>query len=103
MIFVGELRVLEATFTYLSAQMILKRRALLGWEDHDDKHIAILNRLVSFEVVGNKQRITYEPDPRHAELIVQSFGLQGKTTKGVSSTLARSRRDLDPVRCVSAT
>eukprot|EP00971_Amphidinium_carterae_P098911 1956137-Amphidinium_carterae.1 len=62
--------------------MLIKRKALLGPEERDDKHAVILNRLVSW-VPG--KGISIEADPRHAELIVHGMHLGGNDSKAVST------------------
>ena len=42
----------------------------------DDKAVRILNRVVYWDAEG----IKYEPDQRHAEIIIQQLGLKGKKT-----------------------
>ena len=77
----------------LSKRYELKLRATLGPEPQDDTSVRILNRIVSWEEAG----ITYEPDQRHAELIVRELGLSAAnkvTTPGVKES-ARSAQALD--------
>ena len=64
--------------------MILKKRAVLGFEAGDDHHITLLNRLVDFTVEDGVETIRYEPDPRHVELVCQQVGI-GPRSKGVST------------------
>ena len=85
MIFGGEDHWVDEVHAKLGKEMILKLRAKMGFEDGDDKHISILNRLVSFETIDGVNRISYEPDPRHAEILVKNFGLNGGQTRGVST------------------
>ena len=55
----------------LATQFELKIRGRLGEAPSDDKEIRILNRIVRILPRG----ISYEADPRHAELLVKSLGL----------------------------
>ena len=70
---------------------------LLGPESTDDKELSFLNRIVRYypgsessagraasggsgSSVGHAAldfRLEYEPDPRHAELVIQQLGLEG--------------------------
>ena len=60
---------------YLSKHMLVQRKALLGPGANDDKHASILNRLISYRVGGEKNCMAMEPDPRHAEILVEELGL----------------------------
>ena len=55
---------------------------VIGHEDEDEKQMKILNRIITVEPNG----YTYEPDSRHAELIIKELGL--KDAKAVSSPVA---------------
>ena len=71
----------------LRKHMLVQRKALLGPDPSDDKHAMILNRLVSYvdDPYGVKSRITMEPDPRHAQILVHELGLSGHGSKAVST------------------
>ena len=45
----------------------------------------ILNRLIDFTVGEDGPVITYEPDPRHVDLLLEHMGLEGAKVKGVST------------------
>ena len=64
----------------ISERFEVKFRGRLGPEVGDDKSIGLLNRVISWTDAG----IEYEPDQRHAELIIQQLGLK-EGSKGVSS------------------
>ena len=83
--FAGEPKFLEEIYVGLSKDMVLKKRALLGFERGDDKHITILNRLVDMEVINGVQTITYEPDPRHVDLVIKHMSMIGSKVKSVST------------------
>ena len=56
----------------------LKLKGLLGEADHLDKEVRVLNRVVRLDAAG----VRYEADPRHAEMLIQSGGLElGKSRK----------------------
>jgi hypothetical protein len=66
----------------------------LGPEDKDDKAIRILNRVVSWDSEG----IKYEPDQRHAEVIIEQLGVkakQGIATPGVKPADAKDEEGDD--------
>ena len=65
--------------------MILKKRATLGWQEGDDRSVTLLNRMITLSHRYGKRMIAYEPDPRHAELLVKSFGLDDSRARGVST------------------
>ncbi|CAK0909172.1 unnamed protein product, partial [Prorocentrum cordatum] len=85
MVFGGEGEVVDRAFKVLRIPMILKLRARLGFDSGDAKHISILSRLLTFEVCDGKHVIRYEPDPRHAEILVLTFGLNRPSAKRVST------------------
>ena len=57
-------KIIEAAFEITSTK--------IGPEDGDKKQVKVLNRTVTY----TKSGIEYEPDPRHAELIVRDLGLE---------------------------
>ena len=72
-------------FEELSKVMILKKRATLGWQEGDDRNLTLSNRIITLSHRDGKRMIAYEPDPRHAELLVKSFGLDDSRARGVST------------------
>ena len=84
--------------------MILKRRAMLGFEPEDDKHISVLNRLLTIATVDGQDCLKYEPDPWHAEILVSLCGLMGVHHQGsedpkrrrLSTTTSERWRALTP-------
>ena len=70
----------------ISAQgLILKRRAILGPDDGDDKTVTILNRLVTWVCLsGSRNQIEIEADPRHREILLAQMNLDGANAKSVS-------------------
>jgi len=56
----------------------VKMRGRMGRDAGDDKHMRILNRIVTWTNEG----IEYEPDQRHAEIIIKMMGLD-KSEKSV--------------------
>ena len=53
----------------------MKNRRRLGPDKHDQKSISIVNRCVEWRSDG----IHYEPDPRHAEIIIDEMGVQNSS------------------------
>ena len=84
-IIVGEEADITADHEYLSKHMILNKRAMSRWDDNDDKQINVLNRLITLSRESGNRTIEFEPDPRHAELIVREYGLEGFRRKCVST------------------
>jgi len=76
--FTGELEALRQIARDMEKSYELKVRGILGDEAGDDKRITILSRVVEWVQEG----IRYVADPRHAEEIVQHFGLDG-SSKGL--------------------
>ena len=78
----GDGESLQWLLAELQKQYELKLRATLGPDAHDDKDVRILNRVVQWTQDG----ITYEPDQRHADIVVRELGLakaKGVSTPGV--------------------
>ena len=67
----------------------IKVRAILGAGRDDAKEVRILNRYVRWKSDGGKNWMEYEPDPRHAELIVKSLNLE--SAKGVTTPSVKKR------------
>eukprot|EP00973_Karenia_brevis_P035574 4905582-Karenia_brevis.AAC.1 len=49
---------------------------IIGPELDDKKQLKVLNRIITYTQDG----IEYEPDPRHAEIIVQELGLHASNS-----------------------
>ena len=64
---------LDAYEAGLAKYFELKIKGRLGLDAKDDKEMRVLNRIVRVDPSG----LSYEADPRHAELLVQSMNLQG--------------------------
>ena len=72
----------------LNGGLILKRRAILGLDDCDDKTVTFLDRLVTWVCLsGSGNQIDIEADPRHREREV-SDDSSGEDT-GVDAADAR--------------
>ncbi len=69
----------------LDKMLIAKQRALIGAAEKDDKHTDILNRLLPLKSHGRRFVPQYEPDPRHAEILVNMMGLDGARPKNVNT------------------
>ena len=70
-----------------------KLRGRLGLEDHDLKEIRMLNRIIRITPTG----LLYEADPRHAELLAKSMGLDNckqMSTPGVKKAFTEDVMDL---------
>ena len=81
----GERRDTEWLTAQISARFIVKDRGCLGPRDDDLKEFNLLHRVLKYYPPGAEggERIEYQADPRHAEIIVKQCGLQGSETKGV--------------------
>eukprot|EP00959_Pyramimonas_sp_CCMP1952_P128357 2683886-Pyramimonas_sp.AAC.1 len=77
LVLIGEADHTYSLFDEVGKHMILKKRGVLGFEDVDDAHITILNRLVDFCTKDGVPTVTFEPDPRHVDLLVDQLGLTG--------------------------
>ena len=56
----------------IKEKFVVKFKARLGPEDDDGKSVRVLNRVIEWSDKG----ISYEPDQRHAELIVASVSVE---------------------------
>ena len=81
----GEPHFVDHVTANLKESMRLKIRARMGFGPGEDRHIAVLNRLLSLDVMNGRQVLRIEPDPRHAALIVRQAGLDGDRAKGVTT------------------
>ena len=87
----------------LRSVMILQRRAKLGWGAADDKHVTILNRLVDLK--DDSCVVTFEPDPRHVDLLRGLVGFDGRS-KSVTTPADKRLEDMhdeEPLSRVQAT
>ena len=73
----------------MSSHHTIKVRAILGAGRGDAKEVRILNRHVRWNSDGERSWIEYEPDPRHAELIIESLNLE--SAKGVTTPSVKKR------------
>ena len=73
----------------MSSHYTIKVRAVLGAGRDDAKEVRILNRYVRWNSDGERSWIEYEPDPRHAELIVKLLNLE--SAKGVTTPSVKKR------------
>ena len=69
----------------LNEGLILKRRAILGPNDCDDKTVTILNRLVTWVCPsGSHNQIEIGADPRHRGILLAQMNLDGGNVKSVT-------------------
>ena len=74
----------------LNEGLILKRRAIPGPDDGDDKTVTILNRLVTWVCLsGSRNEIEIEADPRHREVLLAQMNLDGVNVKSVTTPPVR--------------
>ena len=73
----------DAKLTRFAAQMRKHPKCkiqIVGPETKDDKHVKVLNRIITWQEKDGHQMMTYEADPRHAEIIKSEMGVnQAKT------------------------
>ena len=85
----GDSEALSEVERAMSDHYTIKVRAILGAGCDDAKEVRILNRYVRWKSDGGKNWMEYEPDPRHAELIVKSLNLE--SAKGVTTPSVKKR------------
>ena len=71
----------------LSKEIQLKSKGVLGPRADlgDIQEVRVLNRLLRYTVKEGVNTVEWEPDPRHAELILRGLGLDDKKAKSLSS------------------
>ena len=74
--FLGDHIALDWCTTVMQEEYDIKNNGNLGPDKHDQRPIAILNRCVEWRSEG----IYYEPDPRHAEIIIDEIGFQNSSS-----------------------
>ena len=85
-IITGESMQLEWRESRLNEGLIIKRRAIPGPDDGDDKTVTILNRLVTWVCLsGSRNQIEIEADPRHREILLAQMNLDGANVKSVTT------------------
>ena len=85
----GDSEALSEVERAMSDHLTIKVRAVLGAGRDDAKEVRILNRYVRWNSDGGRNWIEYEPDPRHAELIVKLLNLD--SAKGVTTPSVKKR------------
>ena len=86
---VGDDEALSEVEHVMSSHYTIKVQAILGAGRDDAKEMRILNRYVRWNSDGERSWIEYEPDPRHAELMVKSLNLE--SAKGVTTPSVKKR------------
>ena len=80
----------------LGKSMVLKRRALLGPDATDDKQVTFLNRILTYgRTSEGLEKIDWESDPRHVDILLRELSLDGKTAKAVSTPGVKDSKYLD--------
>ena len=83
---IGRKEQLDWFRTHIRNRLEVTFRARLGPSEEEDKAVRILNRIVEWADDG----IKYEADQRHAEILINEFGLQA--TKGVDTPASPDHR-----------
>ena len=94
--FLGDDAACDWATTIMQEEYDIKLRGRLGPAKHDQKSVTILNRCLEWRNDG----LYYEPDPRHAELIVREMevgNMASVVTPGIK-TSAIAEED-DPLLC----
>ena len=73
----------------LMEELILKRQAVLGLDDGDDKMVTILNRLVTWVCLsGSRKQIEIAADPSLPEILLAQVNLDGANLMSVATPTA---------------
>ena len=73
----------------ISEKYDIKFRGRLGADKQDDKEIRLLNRVIYWEDKGMR----YEPDQRHADIIIALSGSQDKKSVNTPGTKPSDTKD----------
>ncbi len=81
----------------MSRQFIVKDRGVLGPGASDLREIRVLNRLIRWYPIGSAggERVEYEADPRHVEILLAQLGLRVGSAKAVVTPGAKDLDILD--------
>ena len=72
----GKRKAAMALAEEIGKYMELKVKAVLGFQEGDDKEVLILNRILRVKIEEDGTKVAeLEADPRHAEIVVESLGL----------------------------
>ena len=71
----------------LGKRFLVKNRGCLGPRAEDVKEVSLLHRIIQYygKDAPGGERIEFQADPRHAEVLVKMCGLDAQTSKGVST------------------
>ena len=75
--------------TQFANKFTVKFKARIGPQVRDDKSVQILNRIIMWKSIG----IEYEPDQRHAEIMVDELGLRGKKSLSTPGVKVSNEKD----------
>ena len=67
----GDQDAIDSFEAMLATKYEFKKLANLGFEQKDDRTCSFLNRVVSVDAESLPRKITYEPDARHAYLLIE--------------------------------
>ena len=67
-------------------EKLIKRKAILGPDDGDDKTVTLLYRLVFWVCLSeSRNQIVIEADPRHREILLAQMKSDGANAKSVAT------------------
>ena len=96
----------------INEKLILKRRAILGRDDGDDKTVTILIRLVTWvcarRLFGRREYVyldlrsrSIQADPHHREILLPQMNLDGANVKSVATPVVKLQ-SVDPAHAHKA-
>ena len=95
-IFVGESMQLAWTESGVDEKPLLKKKAVLGPDDGDDKTVTIFNLLVTWVCLSeSRNQIEIEADPRHREILLAQMKLDGANTQSVATPAVKVQESKD--------
>ena len=88
----GEQGELEWSEAELRKSRVLKRYALLGPDSTDDEYVTFIDKRVSWgRTAEGQERVDWEADPRHDDILLREPSLNGVGAKAVSSPVKDNR------------
>ena len=85
-LFAGEEKFVAEILYNVKGEMVLKKRAKLGFAEKDDKHCRVLNRLIDFTFDEDGPIISYEP-----VCCLSTWDLMGQSSRADETELESSR------------
>ena len=81
------------TESRLNENLFLKKKAVLGPDNGDDKTVTILHRLLTWVCLSeSRNQFEIEADPRHRGILLAQMKLDGASTKSVATPAVKVQK-----------